>query len=298
MQWRQAPIQKRRDVVPRGPCTIAHFLCTLHDMILCTLIFCNFTSHFALMHPRRNGLTGGACPAMGAPLIALILIGHLYIAPRSTHHSTHDDGAPPEGATGLRSPCRLSCRQLAGCSPGEYQNSIVMVVQRTWVSLPHSPLPLAARGAASALHSLRESPSNSAASFGRHIPAAPLSPPQTCGLVLVQAGSLSHLLKQATALEDWLVGIRRTLHKIPELLFEEHATGEVIRRHLDELGIPYQFPVAKTGVVASIGQGAPVVVLRSDIDALPIQEEDEKLEFASNNPGRMHACGHDAHMTM
>lgn len=113
-----------------GPCTIAHFLCTLHDMILCTLIFCNFTSHFALMHPRRNGLTGGACPAMGAPLIALILIGHLYIAPRSTHHSTHDDGAPPEGATGLRSPCRLSCRQLAGCSPGEYQNSIVMVVQR------------------------------------------------------------------------------------------------------------------------------------------------------------------------
>ncbi|KAI3426500.1 hypothetical protein D9Q98_008865 [Chlorella vulgaris] len=114
----------------------------------------------------------------------------------------------------------------------------------------------------------------------------------------VPAGSLSHLLKQATALEDWLVGIRRTLHKIPELLFEEHATGEVIRRHLDELGIPYQFPVAKTGVVASIGQGAPVVVLRSDIDALPIQEEDEKLEFASNNPGRMHACGHDAHMTM
>lgn len=55
--------------------------------------------------------------------------------------------------------------------------------------------------------------------------------------------------------------------------------------------------MARTGLVASIGQGAPVVALRADIDALPIREE-TGVAFASQNEGRMHACGHDAHMTM
>lgn len=73
---------------------------------------------------------------------------------------------------------------------------------------------------------------------------------------------------------------------------QEYNTSAFIRSTLDELGIPYQYPVAKTGLVGRIGSGKPLVILRSDIDALPI-EEPEGLEFRSTHHGRMHACGHD-----
>ncbi|WP_145335466.1 amidohydrolase [Paenibacillus xylanexedens] len=93
-----------------------------------------------------------------------------------------------------------------------------------------------------------------------------------------------------------LTAIRRHLHRNPELSGEEKETTAAIRGWLEEEGVrladEYKL---RTGLVAEVGQGnGPVVALRADIDALPIQEE-TRLEFASQIPGRMHACGHDAH---
>jgi IAA-amino acid hydrolase len=106
------------------------------------------------------------------------------------------------------------------------------------------------------------------------------------------------LLEEARSIRDWITDIRRTLHMYPEVLYEEVRTGEVVRHVLDQLGIRSTFPVAKTGIVATVGTGAsPCVALRADMDALPIHEEVE-LEFRSRIPGRMHACGHDCHTAM
>jgi amidohydrolase len=106
------------------------------------------------------------------------------------------------------------------------------------------------------------------------------------------------VLASAAKLSDWIVAIRRELHEYPELMYEEVRTSAVVRRTLDELGIAYRYPVATTGVVATLGDGnGPCVALRADMDALPIHEEVD-VTFRSKVDGKMHACGHDCHTAM
>ena len=99
---------------------------------------------------------------------------------------------------------------------------------------------------------------------------------------------------------DDVVAIRRQLHQHPELSFCEKDTAELIKRCLASKNIEYQSDVAGTGVVATIHGSLsfrPVIALRADLDALPIQETTD-LPYRSVNDGVMHACGHDAHTAM
>jgi len=95
---------------------------------------------------------------------------------------------------------------------------------------------------------------------------------------------------------DRLVALRRDIHQHPELSFEEHRTSERVATELQELGLSPVREVAGTGVIADIegSEPGPTVVLRADLDALPI-EEDTGLPYASEVPGVMHACAHDGH---
>jgi hippurate hydrolase len=96
-----------------------------------------------------------------------------------------------------------------------------------------------------------------------------------------------------------LISIRHHLHAHPELSYEEFETSKFVQSRLAELGIPFR-PMATTGVVGLIKGKNPekrVIALRADMDALPIQEEN-KVNYKSQNDGVMHACGHDVHTTI
>lgn len=104
------------------------------------------------------------------------------------------------------------------------------------------------------------------------------------------------LKARAYALRDELIARRRDFHQNPELAFEEFRTAGIVAQELNALGLEVRTGVGKTGVIAIL-EGAvdgPTVLMRADMDALPILEENETA-FASQQPNKMHACGHDGH---
>lgn len=108
---------------------------------------------------------------------------------------------------------------------------------------------------------------------------------------------ISIIKEKATLYKNEVVAIRRHLHQHPELSFEEYNTSAFIAQKLTEYGVKFQKDIVKTGVVALVEGKNPskkVIALRADIDALPIQEENE-VDYKSSNDGVMHACGHDVH---
>ena len=108
---------------------------------------------------------------------------------------------------------------------------------------------------------------------------------------------MNALLARALDIQPDLVAVRRDLHRHPELSFREHRTAGIASAAVEALGYRVRRGVGRTGVVADLGDAGPLVALRADMDALPIQEENE-VDYRSAVPGVMHACGHDAHVSM
>jgi amidohydrolase len=103
------------------------------------------------------------------------------------------------------------------------------------------------------------------------------------------------MLQRARALQDQLAAWRREVHKYPELGFQEHRTAQLVADTLRAMGLCVETGIGKTGVVGHLGEGRPAIGIRADMDALPLQEAND-VPYASQTPGVMHACGHDAHV--
>jgi amidohydrolase len=113
------------------------------------------------------------------------------------------------------------------------------------------------------------------------------------------ASELSQIRLEIRSLQPQLSQWRRQLHQKPELGFQEKITAKFISEKLQEWGIEHQTAIAETGIVATIKSNFPgrVLAIRADLDALPIQEENE-VSYCSQHPGIMHACGHDGHVAI
>lgn len=100
----------------------------------------------------------------------------------------------------------------------------------------------------------------------------------------------------ADAAAPRLIAIRRDIHRVPELAFQETRTAGIVAAELARLGIAHRTAIGRTGVVGEIrgGRPGPTLAIRADMDALPIHEE-TGIDFASSIEGQMHACGHDIH---
>ncbi|MBW4443319.1 MAG: amidohydrolase [Plectolyngbya sp. WJT66-NPBG17] len=110
---------------------------------------------------------------------------------------------------------------------------------------------------------------------------------------------LSQIRLEIRSLQAQLVTWRRQLHQRPELGFREQLTAEFITEKLKQWNILHETGIAKTGIVATIEGNRPgrVLAIRADMDALPIQEQNE-VPYKSQHDGLMHACGHDGHVTI
>ena len=128
--------------------------------------------------------------------------------------------------------------------------------------------------------------------------------------------SAEEIKKRAHTLKDQIIRDRRYLHQIPEIGTDLPETSAYIKKRLDDMGIPWKdcggplparmtedyveagFPrmEKETGVIAVIGHGSPCILLRADMDALPVREEND-LDFRARN-GAGHMCGHDSHAAM
>lgn len=105
------------------------------------------------------------------------------------------------------------------------------------------------------------------------------------------------MLKQSHAISEELIEWRRDFHMHPETGFDVFRTAGIVADEMEKMGYRVKRGIGKTGVVAEIGEGGPVVAIRADMDALPLHELN-KTEYLSQDPGKMHACGHDAHTAM
>lgn len=135
-----------------------------------------------------------------------------------------------------------------------------------------------------------------------------LSPALSAALLGLAAGALAAPVPSApdteirTAVEAMnarLIELRRDIHRHPELSNREERTGRLVAERLRALGLEVRYPVARTGVVGILkgDRPGPVVALRADLDALPIQERND-VPYKSEVAGVKHACGHDAHTTI
>jgi amidohydrolase len=107
------------------------------------------------------------------------------------------------------------------------------------------------------------------------------------------------LEKLVSGYKETMIRIRRDLHRIPEPAYTEEKTSAYVAEYLEKEGFQVQTGIAQYGVVALMetGRAGKTLLIRSDMDALPVQEE-TGLDFASTHNGAMHACGHDGHMSM
>ncbi|GHU48887.1 amidohydrolase [Clostridia bacterium] len=97
---------------------------------------------------------------------------------------------------------------------------------------------------------------------------------------------------------DYIIKMRRLFHQHPELGFCEFETTKIIQSELDNLEAPYIKGIGGTGIIIQFGSGHPHIAFRAEMDALPITETNNDIDYVSKNTGEMHACGHDGHMAL